>query len=281
MINSAGEALDLEAQPVAMPVGEQVIEWTGLGWEGYETILEVRGESRRPKMVYLDGDLTLISRDFARLDGDQVVELSDVSWEGYERLLQLGESSSAPRLLYLDGNLTMMAPSHIHELWVDRLGTFVREMVIELEIPCIPTRETLFKRGRDEGGVQPDDSFYFANRGPIAAKGRKVEIDLLIDPPPDLAIEFVHTHGGTGAVEVLRRLGVPEVWVGDEDRLRFLTLDETGQYREAERSLVFPFLTASEVFGWIARTDLELLSDWARALRRWIAEVVVPRIHPG
>ena len=281
MINRGVEALDLEAQPIDMPVGEQVVHWAGIGWEGYETVLEVRGERSRPKMIYLDGDLTLISWDFARLDGDQVVVLRGVGWEGYERLLRLGESTSTPRLLYLDEDVTLMAPSHIHELWVDRLGTFVRELIIELEIPCIPTRETLFKRGREEGGVQPDDSFYFTNRGPIAAKGRKVEIDLLIDPPPDLVIEFVHTHGATGAVEVLRRLGVPEVWVGDEDRLRILVLDETGQYREVERSLVFPFLTASEVFGWVARTDLELLSDWARALRRWIAEVVVPRIQPG
>ncbi len=281
MANHEAQASILPADSDEDMIGEQVIVWTGIGWDGFETFLEVRGESRRPKILYLDGDLTLISRDYARIDGDQVMVLYQVGWDGYEKLLQLPATGSRPRLLYLDEDLTLMTPSHIHELWVDRLGTFVRELVIELNIPCIPTRETIFRRGYDGAGVQPDDSFYFANRGPIAARKRKSNIDLQDDPPPDLAIAFVPTDDADDAVEVLRRLGVPEVWVGNEDRLEFLIRDDTGQYCEAERSLVFPLLTAAEVFDSVARTDLDLLSDWARALRRWIAEVVTPRIQPG
>ena len=259
-------------------IGEQVIVWAGIGWEGFETFLEVRGEGRRPKIIYLDGNLTLVSRDYARLDGDQVMFLPHVGWHGYERLLGLPATGSPPRLLYLDGDVTLMAPSNIHELWVDRLGTFVRLLAIELDIPCIPTRETIFKRAADEAGVQPDESFYFDNRGPVAARGRKSNVDLRDDPPPALAIEFVHTHDADDAIEILRRLGVPEVWVGDERRLRILIRDDMGRYREAERSRILPFLSASEIFEWVARTDLASLTDWARALRRWIAEVVVPRI---
>jgi len=278
-MNNELEASAIATEPTDDLVGEQVVTWFGIGWDGYDKVLEVRRESRQPKMLYLDGNLTFISRDYARIDGDQTVVLRQVGWEGYETLLRLPGNS--PRLLYLDGDVFLMAPSHIHELWVDRLGTFVRELIVELQIPCIPTRETTFRRGRGEGGVQPDDSFYLANRGPIAARQRKTDLDLQVDPPPDLVIEFVHTHDAIKAVEVLRQLGVPEVWVGHENRLQFLIRDENGQYREAERSLAFPFLTTAEVFGWVARTDLELYSDWARALRRWIAEVVAPRIQPG
>lgn len=259
-------------------LGDQVIVWPGLGWDGFETFLDVRGDSRRFKIIYLDGDLTMVCRDDARLDGDQVMVLPQVGWDGYEKLLSLPATGSGPRMLYLDGNVILMAPSHIHEIWVDRLGTFVRELVVGLNIPCIPTRETIFRRASDEAGVQPDDSFYFANRGSIVAKRRQGRIDLQVDPPPDLVIEFVHTHDADDAVEILRRLGVPEVWVGDETRLQFLVRDESGQYQESARSLVFPFLTAAEVFAWVARTDLEELPDWARTLRLWIAEVIAPRI---
>lgn len=34
---------------------------SGVGWQGYETILRVRGDRRRPKMVYLDGNVYLMS----------------------------------------------------------------------------------------------------------------------------------------------------------------------------------------------------------------------------
>lgn len=262
-------------------LGDRVVTWGGIGWDGFETVLEVQGESRRPKLVYLDGDLTFIERDLVPLDGDQVVVLRGVGREGFEKLLALPETAAHPRFLYLNGDVYLMAPSPIHERWVDRLGTFVRELVVELDIPCIPTRETLFKRDRDEAGVQPDDSFYLANLGPIVARGREAEIDLQVDPPPDLVIEFVHTNDARPAVETLGRLGVPEVWLADRKRLRFLVRDEAGHYRESERSLAFPFLTVGEVFGWVARTDLDLYPEWVRALRRWIAEVVVPRIQAG
>ncbi len=262
-------------------LGDQVVTWSGIGWNGYELVLEIRGDSSRPRMLYLDGDLTFIARDDAPLDGDQVVMLRDVGWEGYQKLVQLPETALRPRFLYLDGNLFLTAPSHIHERWVDRLGSFVRELLVELNIAGIPTRETLFERGDDDAGVQPDDSFYIANSGVIAAKGRQSPIDLRVDPPPDLVIEFVHTHPADHAVEILRRLGVPEVWVADKDRLRFLIRADDGTYHEADHSRAFPFLSSGEVFDWVARTDLEYLADWVRALRQWIAEVIVPRVQAG
>jgi Uma2 family endonuclease len=43
------------------PIGDQCVVMGGVGWQGYETILRFRGERRRPKMVYLDGDLYLMS----------------------------------------------------------------------------------------------------------------------------------------------------------------------------------------------------------------------------
>lgn len=212
--------------------------------------------------------------------GDQRVVWPAIGWEGYEALLRLQGERSRPQLLYLDGDVTLMAPSHVHELWVDRLGWFVRELLIELDIPSLPTREVTFRRNPDEAGVQPDDSFYLANHGAIVAKKGRENIDLRVDPPPDLVIEFVHTNDADDAVEVLRRLGVPEVWVGDVDRLRFLVRGQDGRYREADRSLAFPFLQPTEVFLWATRTDLDSFPAWARALRRWIAEVVAPRIQP-
>ena len=43
------------------PTGDQCIVMRGVGWKGYKAVLRVRGERSYPRMVYLDGDLFLMS----------------------------------------------------------------------------------------------------------------------------------------------------------------------------------------------------------------------------
>ena len=59
----------LTTTPVSLgeyvPTGDQIIVMHGVSWEGYETMLALRGERSRPKLAYLDGELELMttSRD--------------------------------------------------------------------------------------------------------------------------------------------------------------------------------------------------------------------------
>jgi Uma2 family endonuclease len=212
--------------------------------------------------------------------GDQHVVFLGIGWEGYEILLKVQGEKGRPQLICLNGDVLLMSPSRIHERITDRLGLFVREIVVELDIPCEPTRETTFRRPDLEVGVQPDDSFYLANYRAMAAKVGKEDVDLRVDPPPDLVIEVVHTHSAKDAVEVLRRLGVPEVWVGDvEHGLRILVLSNDGQYHESNKSVCFPFLTAAEIFEWAARPGMASMTQWVKQLRQWTREVLVPRVQ--
>jgi Uma2 family endonuclease len=45
----------------APPPGDQCVELRGLDWKGYLTLLRLRGERPRPKIVYLDGSAYLMS----------------------------------------------------------------------------------------------------------------------------------------------------------------------------------------------------------------------------
>ncbi len=211
------------------------------------------------------------------VEGDQHVVIYNLGWDGYEEMLRILDGHSRPQMVYLDGNLHLMVTSSIHERRTDRLGTLVRVVVEELDIPCEPTRETTFRRRDLEAGVQPDDSFYLANHAVMAAKDGKEDVDLNLDPPPDLVIEVVHKHKADHAVEVLRRLGVAEVWVGDGDGLRILVLGPDGRYARSETSLAFPFLTAAEIFGWADRTGMASATQWIKELRRWVQETLLPR----
>jgi Uma2 family endonuclease len=207
------------------------------------------------------------------VEGDQCVELHDIDWKGYSRILQLRGERSVPKLIYLDGSLLLVSPSYIHEFLKKRLGAFVMVVVEELDIDHIPSGATTFRRRPKRGGVEPDESFYLTNLERLAGKK---EIDLRTDPPPDLAVEAVHTHDVRAAIEVYRRLRVPEVWIGDEESLRILVRQPNGHYASSESSAAFPFLKASEIFDWVTRPKRSE-TTWLKELRRWVREVLVPR----
>ena len=209
--------------------------------------------------------------------GDQHVAIYGIGWDGYEEMLRIWGDRSRPQMVYLDEDLYLMSPSQPHERLTERLGMIVRVVVEELDIPCEPTRETTFRLGKEKGGVQPDDSFYLANHAVIAAKDGKEDVDLNVDPPPDLVIEVAHSHSADHAVEVLRRFGVPEVWVGDADRLKILVLEADGLYAESATSQAFPFLMAAEIHEWATRPDMPSATRWVKDLRRWVQETLLPR----
>jgi len=218
------------------------------------------------------------TRNQTQAVGDQRVALRDVGWEDYEALLRIRGDRSAPRMVYLDGSLFLMSPSFPHERLEERFGWLFKILVLELNIPCASSKSTTFRRRSRKGGVEPDLSYYFANEASVRGKS---EINLSVDPPPDLVIEVVWTHGADEVVEVYRRFGVPEVWVWEKNHLRMLHLDPKGEYVQAKRGLALPILTASEVEAWISKTAEEGETAWAIDLQSWIRRVLVPRHREG
>ncbi len=208
------------------------------------------------------------------IEGDQCVVLRDIGWKGYTTLLRVRGEHSIPRMLYIDGSLLLLSPSYIHERLKELLGAFIMTLVEELEIPCVMAGSTTFRRRPKRGGVEGDQTYYLANLDRI--RGKK-KISLKVDPPPDLAIEVVVSHDADDAVEVYRRFRVPEVWICDENQLTILVLQPDGQYVPSERSHAFSFLTASETHFWVTRSQDGSDTAWIKELRRWIAEVLVPR----
>jgi Uma2 family endonuclease len=209
-----------------------------------------------------------------RAEDDQCVVLRDIGWKGYSTLLRLRGERPVPRMVYLDGSVYLLSPSFPHEYLKERLGIFVMEVVVGLDVPCMPSGSTTFRRRARRGGVEGDQTYYLANLARI--RGKRT-INLRKDPPPDLAVEAVVTHEADEAVEVYRRIRVPEVWVCDQSRLSILVLQADGRYAEVDRSGVFPMLTASEIHSWMTRDLYEDITPWAKELRKWVVEVLVPR----
>jgi Uma2 family endonuclease len=205
---------------------------------------------------------------------DQCVELPDIGWKGYTRILKMRGERRNPRLVYLDGNLFLMSPSYPHERVKKRLGLFVMAIVEEFDLPCIPAGQTTLRRRRKRGGVEGDETFYLSNESKVRGKH---EINLRTDPPPDLAIEAVHTHDAAESVEVYRRLGVPEVWVCDDAETQILILQPNRSYSVSPASAAFPFLAADEIQSWVQRPQTVSETEWIKDLRRWVRETLLTR----
>ena len=94
-------------------------------------------------------------------------------------------------------------------------------------------------------------------------RGKK-EIDLMVDPPPDLVIEVEITSPAVPKLPVYARLGVPEIWLHDGRAPRILRL-AGDQYENNNRSGVLPCLTESVLSDFLEQSKtlstLELAPD--------------------
>jgi Uma2 family endonuclease len=197
---------------------------------------------------------------------EQRVVLHNVSWQTYERLLaELGECSSL-RLTYDRGSLEIMSPSEEHEELNRALAFLVETLITELDLDARSLGSATFRREDLERGFEPDSCFYIQNVARI--KGKR-KLDLSKDPPPDLLIEVDLTSSSLHKLAIYARLGVPEVWRCDKERVRIHKLLESG-YEESLSSLAFPFLTAAKLSDFLKAGQTSRRSQWLRSIREWL-----------
>lgn len=196
---------------------------------------------------------------------DSRVLLTGISWETYERLLD-ELSHRRLRLTYDRGDLEIMAPSFRHEHWKTLLGRAVEAMTAELDLEIKSGGSTTLERRDLEKGLEPDECYWVQHEPAVRDK---LEIDLLIDPPPDLVIESEASRSLLDRLAVLAALGVGEAWRFDGDRLTVLVLGEDGSYAEQSSSRCFPWLPIAEFAARVKGAEGAGETAWIRALVAW------------
>jgi Uma2 family endonuclease len=174
--------------------------------------------------------------------------LENVRWETFLQLAD-GRSGSVPRMTYDQGVLELMTPRRQHE----RIGCLIGRMVEAFSevrgIEILSCASTTFKRWDLDRAFEPDESYYIAHADEIRPKD---EVDLVVDPPPDLVIEVEITKSAIAKLKLFAAMGVPEVWRHDGDRLAMLAIGDGG-YRPIESSIGLPGLTAARIDAFLAR----------------------------
>lgn len=193
------------------------------------------------------------------------VVLPNVSWETYERLLTDLSDCSVPHLTYDQGRLEIMSPTAKHEKVNRSIELLVRITALEMNIEVGSLGSTTFKREDIARGFEPDSCFYVQNERAIRGKQ---ELDLLVDPPPDIVFEVDITSSSINKRSLFAQFAVPEIWRYDDESIEILNL-VNGAYVKNESSSVLPFITAKVLTDFIAESLTLSGLEWMKKVRAW------------
>jgi Uma2 family endonuclease len=194
------------------------------------------------------------------------VVLNDVSWSLYQSLL--AEVGDRPiRLTFDQGRLEIMAPSFFHERVKTIIGQLIEAYAEGMAIHVEGCGSTTFDREDLQKGLEPDECYYIANAAAVVGKR---ELDLSIDPPPDLAIEIDISPPDVARQPIYAALGVPEVWRYDGRRITPLRRTDDGDYAPIAASLSFPDWSIDELNRFLSVGLTQGQPAAVRELREWL-----------
>lgn len=161
--------------------------------------------------------------------------MENISWETYSALAE-ERRGSVPRLTYDEGTLELMSPRRQHESIGRLIGRMVETYTEVRGIEIQSVASTTFKRSDLSKGFEADESYYIEHADLIR---RKEEVDLSIDPPPDLVIEVEITRSAIEKLKLFAAMRVPEVWRHDGKQFEMYRL-VGGKYQSITTSNQIP-----------------------------------------
>lgn len=200
-----------------------------------------------------------------RTDGDRIV-LRDISWERYTELRD-DPAQMRIRMSYFHGVLELMSPSGPHERIKRLLEALIDAWCSVHKIPAVPFGSTTYRQEKKAAGLEPDTCYYIQSARLL---GGKSEIDLSVDPPPDLAVEVDITSSSLDRLKIYAALGIPEVWRTNGEWFLIYRL-KVGSYSEVARSEVFPTLSIAELIRFLQRVDEWNITALVEEFRTWAA----------
>jgi Uma2 family endonuclease len=203
-----------------------------------------------------------------QIPAEQRLRLSAISWDTYVTYSD-GLGPRHIRVTFDRGEMEVMTLSPKHERNKRLLGRLVETLTEELEIDIVSTGSMTCRSKELERGLEPDESYWIEHESVV--RGRD-EIDLDVDPPPDLTLEVDISRSTLDRMAIYAALRVPEVWRWDGESLTIHRLRPRGAYRRSEASKAFPFLPLDEFTEFLRRTDLSE-TQLVRSFRAWVRKM--------
>ncbi len=218
----------------------------------------------------VDGERTVVvASSIPEWETEPRLILTGVSWTTYEQLLTDFADSHRAHFAYDRGVLEIMILSVKHERLNRLIAALFEALAEENNIDFENVGSTTFSREDLARGFEPDSCFFVQH----AERVRNMEeIDLTVDPPPDLIIEIDVTSPSLDKLSIYSHIGVPEVWRYSAEKLTLYRLDPgaSGQaYAASERSTVLPNVTCTDLQCFIEQGTQMKRTTWLRSVREW------------
>lgn len=205
-----------------------------------------------------------------RVIAEQRVVFRNISWQTFKAMLtEMGEERNS-RLTYDQGTLEIMTPLVPHERWNRQIERLIWVLVEELGLNILSVGSMTCKREDLERGAEPGSSYYIQNEQLVRDKE---EINLPVDPPPDLVLEVEYSRSAINKLRLYESMGVPEFWRYDGRVLSIYTLDKE-QYQPCENSPTFAPIVVSEIPRFIEETKKIGEVAMVRSFRAWVRQQV-------
>jgi Uma2 family endonuclease len=199
---------------------------------------------------------------------EQRVILDNISWSTYLAILQDADSCRG-RITYDRGVLEIMSPSKLHEHVKRLIGRMIEVFTETLNIDIESASSTTFKRADLERGFEADECYYIQHAAEIRAKD---DIDMTVDPPPDLIIEVDISRSSLNKFGIYRALAVPEVGRYDGESLRLYALHDH-DYIEVQQSRALPQLPIDKLADLLSQRSAFGETQLIRQFRTWLREM--------
>lgn len=190
----------------------------------------------------------------------------NVGWSVYEQMIEQYNGIANPRLWFDRGVLEIMPISSEHEDPKQILALIIEELAFEMKLDVHNIGSTTLRRKNIKRGFEPDLSFYF-NDNAAQMRGKN-QIDLNTDAAPDLVIEIDITSPSIDKLELFAKVGIAEVWIFEDNRLKFLHLKKD-KYAESDKSRLLADVSSEVVTDFVKESRELTRPVWRRKLRDW------------
>jgi Uma2 family endonuclease len=174
--------------------------------------------------------------------------------------------------------MELMTISGKHDRYKHLLGLFFVILAEELGLDFIGFGSCTLKGADLEHGLEADEWFYTRHEPQVRAKQ---DLDLQVDPPPDVAIEIeVSRSVVLSRRDVYAALRVPELWRFDGQSLTAHLLGAEGKYHGVARSPTFPDVPLEELVRFVNMSTTMSERALLLAFRAWVRESILPTSRP-
>lgn len=196
--------------------------------------------------------------------------LENISWQTFKTMLAEMSNQRNTKLAYDNGLLEIMSPMMPHENSNRLIEGFILVLCEEFGKEVKSSGSVTLTRDDLERGGEPDSSYYIQNEFLVRDKEN---IDLAIDPPPDLVLEVEYSRPQVDKLRLYASMGIPEFWRFNGSILRIYTLSK-GQYSEIEVSPTFAPIPVKEIPRFIRESRKNGQIATTRAFRNWVKQQI-------